>query len=301
MRGALFFTFVVVTSIAVALVAGCARATDDPGLDAMLRVAGAQLYRGTLPAAMDGPAISSFMDASSIVRAGQQGAPLSGIVTRDTTAVAIYLEGDPGYWIVTPGAEDATALNQLSFGAKLSFSPLLAAGGYTLAGRASDGAGRFGPPARNPLTTGDVPANGTLVIGLKWDTESDLDLHLVIPDGSEIWANKINSFTPPPPGTPGDPNAYKSGGILDFDSNANCAIDGRRAENIFWTVAPPSGHYIARVDTYSLCGTPQANWQLDVTLNGTSLGRASGAGRDSDAALTHGRGAGVTALEFDIP
>jgi hypothetical protein len=280
---------------------GCARATDDPGLDALLRVSGAQFYRGTLPAATDGPAISSFMDATSIIRSGQQGAPLSGIVTRDTTAVAIYLEGDPGYWIVTPGAEDATQLNQLSFGARLSFSPLMPAGSYTLAGRASDGAGRFGPPSRNPLMTSDDPAGGTLVVGLKWDVEADLDLHLVIPDGTEIWANKINSFTPPPPGMPGDPNAFKSGGILDFDSNANCNIDGRRAENIFWTVAPPSGHYIARVDTYSLCGTPQANWQLAVDINGTSLGRAYGAGRDGDAALTHGRGAGVTALEFDIP
>jgi hypothetical protein len=261
---------------------GCARATDDPGLDAFLRVSGAQFYRGTLPAATDGPAISSFMDASSIIRSGEQGAPLSGIVTRDTTAVAIYLEGDPGY-------------------ARLSCSPLLPAGSYTLAGRASDGTGRFGPPSRNPLMTSDDPVGGTLVVGLKWDVEADLDLHLVIPDGTEIWANKINSFTPPPPGTPGDPNAFKSGGILDFDSNANCNIDGRRAENIYWTVAPPSGHYIARVDTYSLCGTPQANWQLAVDINGTSLGRAYGAGRDGDAALTHGRGAGVTALEFDIP
>ena len=301
MRAALFFAFVLVTAIGVALIAGCARATDDPGLDALLRVACAQFYRGALPAASDGPAISSFMDASSIIRAGELGAPLSGVVTRDTTAVAIYLEGDPGYWIVTPGAEDATALGQLDFGARLSFSPLLPAGSYTLAGRASDGAGRFGPPTRNPLMTSDTPVGGTLVVGLKWDSEADLDLHLLIPDGTEIWANKINSYTPPPPGTPGDPNAFKSGGILDFDSNANCQIDGRRAENVYWTMAPPSGHYIARVDTYSLCGVPQANWQLAVTLDGASLGRASGAGRDSDAALTHGRGAGVTALEFDIP
>jgi hypothetical protein len=36
---------------------GCSAATSDPGLDALLRVAGGQFYRGQLPAAMDGPAI----------------------------------------------------------------------------------------------------------------------------------------------------------------------------------------------------------------------------------------------------
>jgi hypothetical protein len=283
------------------IISGCGRATDDPGLDALLRVGNGQFLRGALPTGTKGPAITSFMAGSTIIHAGQLSAPMTGIVTRDTTAVAIGLQGDPGYWIVTPGAEDPTMLNQLGFSAKVSFSPLLPLGSFTVVARAANLAGEYGPPTTiTVMTSGPMQAD-TLLVSLKWDTEADLDLHLVIPDGSEIWANKINSYNPPPPGSPSDPTAYQSGGILDFDSNANCAIDGRRAENIFWTAAPPSGHYVARVDTYSLCGTPQADWQLDVSLGGTSLGRASGASRDSDAALTHGRGAGVTALEFDIP
>ena len=139
------------------------------------------------------------------------------------------------------------------------------------------------------------------MVSLRWDTEADLDLHLVIPGGSEIWANKINSFDPPPPGSGGDSNAYQAGGILDFDSNSNCNIDGRRLENIYWTQTPPSGHYIARVDTFSLCAAAQADWVLDVTLDGKSLGHAAGTGRDSDAALPHGAMAGVTAFTFDVP
>jgi hypothetical protein len=50
-----------------------------------------------------------------------------------------------------------------------------------------------------------------------------------------------------------------------------------------------------------LCGVPSANWHLEVTLNGNSLGSAAGTSLDSDAALPHGQGDGLTALQFDVP
>jgi hypothetical protein len=288
-------------TLVVIVASGCSAASSDPGLDALLRIAGGQFYRGSLPAAMDGPAIESFANASGIIRPGELSAPLSGVVTRDTTALAVYLQGDPGYWVITPGAEDAGELGKLDFSARMSFSPLLPAGGYSLIGRAADAAGHFGPPTTLTLTTADAPASSLLLVSLRWDTEADLDLHLVIPDGTEIWANKINSFDPPAPGQPTDPNGYKAGGILDEDSNSNCVIDGRRLENIFWTATPPSGHYTVRVDTWSLCGVPQADWHLAVTLDGVSIGAAAGQSLDSDAALPHGKGDGLTALGFDVP
>jgi hypothetical protein len=287
--------------LTLVIIGGCAKASDDPGLDALMRVGNGQFYRGTMPSGGAGPAISSFMSGSSIVRPGELSAPLSGIATRDTTAVAIQLQGDPGYWIVTPGAEDPTALNQLGFSARVSFSPLLPSGSYTIIARAANLQGAYGPSSKLEVMTADSMGGYSLLVSLRWDTEADLDLHLVIPDGSEIWSNKINSFNAPPPGSGGDPNAWKAGGILDFDSNSSCNIDGRRLENIYWTQSPPSGHYIARVDTYSLCAANQADWQLDVTVAGKAVGRAFGTGRDSDAALPHGAMAGVTAFSFDVP
>jgi hypothetical protein len=289
------------SSLALWSPAGCSGADDDPGLDALMRVSGAQFHRGALPAATSGPPISSFMSASSIIRPGELSAPFSGVVTRTTTSIALQLDGDPGYWIVTPGAEDATQLNQLTFSARVSFSPLLPEGSYKLTGRAADVHGNFGPASAADLMTAGISTVDTLLVSLRWDTEADLDLHLVIPGGSEIWANKINSYNPPPPGSGGAADAYLAGGILDYDSNSNCNIDGRRLENIYWTEPPPSGHYIARVDTFSLCGVPQADWVLEVSLGGKPLGRAIGTGRDSDAALPHGAMAGVTAFELDVP
>lgn len=286
---------------ALPLAAGCDGVQADTGLEALLRVANGQFFAGAPPAAIDGPPILAFNNTSNLIRAGQKSKPLSGVVPRGTGAVALFLDGDRGYWIIEPGAEDPTALSQLGFSASLSFSPRLAPGDYTLVGRAVDPAGHFGPPSTATLTAMDTPLASTLVFTLRWQQEADLDLHVVEPDGVEIWAKKINSFPSPKPGDPPNPNGPLSGGILDFDSNSNCMIDGRREENVYFTVAPPPGHYIARVDAFSLCGEPQADWKLTATLMGAPLGAAHGTAHDSDTALPHVQGAGVTALELDVP
>jgi hypothetical protein len=80
-----------------------------------------------------------------------------------------------------------------------------------------------------------------------------------------------------------------------------CQIDGRRRENAIWKVAPPSGHYLVRVDTWSLCGQPIAHWVVSASLDGQSLAQSSGVALDSDAMYPHDKGAGVLAAEFDVP
>jgi hypothetical protein len=295
MRGTFTFAF------ALFALTGCSGSPSDPGLGSLLRVANAQYYAGVTPSAQDGPAILSFNNTSNLIRAGQLSKPLSGIVSRDTTAIALFLDGDAGYWIVEPGAEDPTALSQLGFSAKLSFSPSLAPGSYTLEGRAVNALGQFGPPSTATLSAMPQAPSGTLVITLRWVQDADLDLHVVDPNGFEIWAKNINSAPPPVPGQPSDPNAWKSGGILDFDSNASCMIDGLNQEDVYWTVPPPSGHYLVRVDAFSLCGEAQADWTVQAVLNGAVVGAASGSAHDSDTAFPHVAGAGVLALEFDVP
>src|SRR5262249_3084337 len=144
------------------------------------------------------------------------------------------------------------------------------------------------------LTTDSTPPpDTTLSVTLAWDTEADLDLHLVTPSGTTIWAKNINSNDPST-----NPD-YTTGGILDFDSNSNCQIDGRRREMIYCPQPPPSGHYIARVDTFSLCGEIYANWT--VTVAGAASTMASGHSVDRDTAFPHVAMAGVTAVEFDVP
>jgi hypothetical protein len=277
----------------LAVLAGCSAATNDPGVTALLRVSSkdvngnnAQFYRGPAPADSGGPTISSFNNTSNVIIPGQVSKPLSGIVPPNAGAIALYLDGDAGYWLVLPGAADATQLNQLTWSASLSFSPLLPAGDYVLVGQAVGLDGKFGPRSTAKLSTADQPPPGALVIALRWDVNADLDLHVVDPAGVEIWAKHIAD----------------SGGLLDFDSNSNCVIDGRRQEDVIWAMTPPSGHYIARVDTASLCSESIAVWSVAATLNGTVVAASTGFGRDTDAALySHEQGAGVLALQFDVP
>jgi hypothetical protein len=280
--------------------AGCG-APADPGLVATMRVANAQFYPGTTPAPQDGPEILSFVNTTNTIRPGQLVKPLSGLASRDTTALALFLDGDPGYWVIQPGNEDPSNGNNLSWSAKLSFAPSLEPGAYTIEGRAVNGAGQFGPPQSAMVTATSAAPSGALVISLNWAQQADLDLHVVDPSGVEIWAKNQNSHEPPAPGSAPDPNGWMNGGILDYDSNGSCVIDGRRQENVYWTVTPPSGHYLARVDAFSMCGEPQADWTLSATLDGAVVGSSFGTLRDSDTMFMHVQGAGVLALEFDVP
>ena len=290
----------------LALAAACGGTTPDAGLSGLLRVEGGMYFPGTLEAAPadavnPGPAVISVFNSLTTVVPGERGKPVSGTVASSATAVALGLSGDRGYFVLlaAPPALDAPDLP--TFAATLSFSADLPLGPQTLVVRAADGRGVLGAPAFVPLSSVLSAPAGALVVSLRWDTESDLDLHVVVPGGVEVWAHNINSYQLPPPGTAVDPLAWQQGGILDFDSNAGCVIDGRRQEDVVWQAAPPAGTYVVRVDTASLCGTPAARWTADAVLNGVSLGAAQGEALPSDVRFSKGAGSGVQALVFDVP
>ncbi|WP_394822524.1 hypothetical protein [Pendulispora albinea] len=291
--------------VAVAVAAaGCETTEADSGRDARLQVAGAQFYRGAMPEGeQGGPAVLAVSLRTNAIRAGTRDKPCNGALAREATAAAIALSGDLGYWIVPAGAPTAETPDLASFQATLAFAPNLADGTYQLMVRAVDGAGRFGLPmsrALSTVSTDEAVRNAELAISLRWDTEVDLDLHVVDPRGVEIWKRNINSYERPAPGEPIDPEGWKTGGILDFDSNAACVIDGRRRENVFWKSAPPEGHYVVRVDAFSLCSESTARFHVDVLRRGVSIGSAEGMSTEVDARYPHDRGAGVLALEFDF-
>jgi hypothetical protein len=277
-------------------------ARADLGLHAWMRVDGAQYYRGAMPDGR-GPSVASIELATNTMRAGELGKPVKGSLAPGANAVALMLGGDDGYWILPTDAPDVASPTYPSFHAALSFSRDLRGGDYTLVVRAVDADGQFGPANQDNVlnaTAEGAPA-GELVFALTWDTEADLDLHVVEPDGVEIFNRNINSYTKPAPGQPSDPGAVLRGGVLDFDSNANCVIDGVRQENIAWSAPPPSGHYIARVDTFSLCGEIDAHWTLRAYRAGDVIAEAHGASFEADTRPPHDRGAGVLAIELDLP
>ena len=288
----------------VALLASCEGTPPDEATDAMLHVQNAQFFRGAMPTAENGPAVKN-VSITPIVHPGATGRTCTGDLDPSATAVALALDGDVGYWIVTAGIPSVAAKGEPTFQADLGYSVSLGLGRKTFFARAVDGAGNFGPSLTKPLDVTPVAMpTGNLVIALSWDNEADLDLHVVDPHGIEIWKRNINSYEPPPPGAPPEaPNTPHPGGILDFDSNASCVSDGRHAENVVYAkdVVPPSGHYVALVDTSSLCGEVTAHWRVEAIVKGVSVGVVQGTSTEYDTRFPHDRGAGVRALEFDVP
>jgi hypothetical protein len=274
---------------------------NELGLDAPFRVAGGQYFREPMPAPSGGPAVLGAFLTQTRFRVGEQSKSFSGVVAPQATAVAIALDDATGYWVVPTGMPLAETPDAPSFDAPLAFSAAVLPGAHTLQVSAVDLAGAFGEAARVQfeLSARPLPA-GELVVALSWDTPSDLDLHLITPDGTEVHSGNPNSWRSTAGGSP-DPEAWRNGGILDFDSNADCRIDGRQAENVVWTTLPPSGDYAVRVDTPSLCGQAGARWRVDVVFGGAALGAATGSSFATDTRFTHGVGGGVLALRFAVP
>ena len=274
-------------SLVLALLwAGCSAASGDPGLSAELRVSATtpvQYVPGKLPQAGSGPSVKAEGLSFGSVQTGQT-VPLAGALDARATAVAVALDGDRGYWIVAADLPAQEAPDQPTFHATLAIAPDAPAGPARLRLFAVDAKGTFGAESDTMLTITDAPEpSGRLVVRLTWSGPADLDLHVVDPSGGELWARRPTI----------------DGGLLDTDSNAQCVFDGRDTEDASWA-QPPSGHYVVRVDAWSLCGAAEAGWKVEATLDGAILGRADGVALDSDTRGAHEQGAGLTALELDV-
>jgi hypothetical protein len=288
------------TLVAAGLLCCGPSVSDDPGTNAYLRVPGAAFVRGSMPAATAGaPAVASIDLVNAIIHPDMVGYPIAGALAPGATAAAVGLRGDVGYWIVPAGLPNVATPTDPSYAATATFAAGIVPGSYTLVVQAADGQGRFGAPRAQNLTAQASPSTptGDLVITLTWDTESDMDVHVVDPSGVEIFHGAM-SDQPPPFAPQPEAGSY---GHLDWDSNANCVIDGKRQESVIWPNAPPAGSYTVRVDAASLCGQPIAHWTVEATLDGKSVGKAQGIAVDASTRGPHDQGAGVTALELRVP
>ncbi|WP_309709278.1 hypothetical protein [Pseudolysinimonas sp.] len=164
-------------------------------------------------------------------------------------ATAADSDGTPdfGYWEIVL-AEPATE-------ADLVFSVPQALPGqeFVTYFAAVDESGRQGTPVPQavealPVGTGDVQ------VSVSWDVDSDLDLHVVEPNGEEIFWDALTSA---------------SGGDLDLDSNAGCMIDSVRNENVTWEEGTaPAGEYTVRIDLWSSCEVTPTRYVVTVVVLG---------------------------------
>lgn len=293
-------------AIAGLLVTACGGTSSDPGLTAMLQVERAQFRPGTFPADSGGPATLALQSQHAAITIGELGESVRGTLGLGGRAAAIGVVGFADAWLVVAGPGELDTPDNPSARARIGVADPFPPGPFTLIMAAADERGAFGPPTTLDLVAEPTPPpDGELVIELVWESAADLDLHVVEPgpNGGEAYSGDPNTFDPPP-GEPVDPLEFRRHGILDRDGNKACRRDGRPSEHVIWSEPAPSGDYIVRVDTPSLCGDPSAAWHVAAYRkhNGvvTLVAAARGVAVADDVVQPRGRGAGVLALRFTL-
>lgn len=155
--------------------------------------------------------------------------------------------GIGGFYELHPAAAETSDTVLLTFPQSIPLSE------FNLQFAVASPSGAVGPYA-GLAATAIVVGTGDVQVTLSWDGDSDVDLHVVDPAGEEIFYAHPQSA---------------SGGVLDLDSNAGCALDHKRNENITWPVGrAPRGRYTVRVDYWDACGVGQTNYTVRINNGG---------------------------------
>jgi hypothetical protein len=233
--------------------------TPPAGLDAGSSDAGAPDAEPPLFAS-----IPTF--SSTLVSAGESGKSFGGEVTSDSIAVGVSMAGmGSGYWVVPAGAPDPMAPTELSYSIKANFSPEIAPGKHDMLVVGIGPSGAAGQQRSLSLCFASlIPDNNhgcapsqkppAAVMSLSWDANFDLDLHVILPDGTDI-----NPKSPAPEPEGGAPLP-----TIDRDSLRGCVADGRRRENVVFQDPMPAGTYLVYVDPFAACGQPAVRFDFSL-------------------------------------
>jgi hypothetical protein len=98
-----------------------------------------------------------------------------------------------------------------------------------------------------------MSGTGDVKVTLSFDRLHDLDLHVVEPNGDEIFYDQSMSST---------------GGQLDLDSGSRCMPSTANAENVFWPPGgAPAGEYRVFVQNYQQCSPGDITFTVRVSYD----------------------------------
>jgi hypothetical protein len=209
------------------------------------------------------------------IQAGGGSQSFSGTVTSDAVAVGMRIQSmGTGYWVVPVGSPDPSDPTVVGFGATVGFEPTIPPGVHNLLFVAIDASGRGGvQTAEKYCFANIIPDNNHVcnptkappaaVLTLTWDTNFDLDLHVVTPDGTDINPQA-------PYGTDvvdAGPSDLANLPHIDRDALRGCVANGQRQEDVIFPQPLPRGTYTINVDPYAACG--QAATRFTFTLRET--------------------------------
>jgi len=205
-------------------------------------------------------------------------------ITASSSVVTIYvgIMGQDGYWqVAVPSG--ASAIDVL-----LTLAQQLMVPNVSIVFEVADSSGNVSAPVLVPTTIIRV-GTGDVAISLSWDQgiNNDLDLHVVDPNGFEIYYAQQTS---------------PEYGELDLDSDAACADDGVNNEHVVWPAgAAPHGSYTVRVDNFENCTEKAVTYVVTVQRTGKPAQTFTGSFAASDPGDAGSYGAGVLITTFMFP
>ena len=287
--------------LAGVLVAGLALATasckkkstegeETTTVQSFFTLQGGTYHGGDLPepsgSSENQPQIQQVQGNTSVVPGGSNVLTVNATDPQgDLATLLVGLLNFPGYFSITWSGENTMTIT-------LTLEADLPRDTFVVVIAVQDEAGHVSPWFQIQVVVVPV-AQGELQVTLSWDQYNDLDLHVVQPDGEEIYYGHPQS---------------DEGGYLDLDSNAGCSIDSVNNEHITYpdTAVILAGEYIVRVDFWSNCDVPNpTHYSVTARRGGTLLPVTSGHNPYSgvfqpDEADYGGQGSGVEVMRFNI-
>lgn len=207
---------------------------DDPSLADVLTAVTvgtteADLVSEDVPT--DGSGTAPGLDGGGQVVRG--GSAILSLAPNGADRIYVGVEGEDGRYEAPITGAGATTLVITTDGEDAATSYVLLV--------ATEADGTVSAVVRRTLTVNaEANASGQIQVSLNWNAPVDLDLHLETPEDEDIYYGNKTGDT---------------GGQLDLDSNAACALDRVDNENIAWPegTTPSSGTYVVRVDYWSAC------------------------------------------------
>lgn len=238
-----------------------------------LQDAGAGRSLGGTDAAAATPIVTGIQYYGPVFYQGEGNRSVEVDLSPSAASVGLRLaDVGSGYWVVPAGTYNPPPLDQFVADTLLNFGLTIPSRYHDLQLVAFDQNGNSGPQRKESICiasrvpdafnscqpTSKLPK---AVISLTWDTNADLDLEVMTPEG--LLVSPKNPFAVVPDGGTLDPNVVAS---IDRDSNASCRIDGIRAENLVWPAASsgPHGLYHIYVNMFSACGQTSARFRVEV-------------------------------------
>lgn len=243
---------------------GCG--TEDPrALDEPLVVHQADFKEGALPGGAQAaePKVTSFTLGFGVLRPGTRNAPISGRSTKSAYSIGIrFQDVGGGYWVRPVGSEDPLIPGELQWQLSLDAASEIVPGVHPLEVVAFDADGKPGEKSVLPVcVASDLPDNLNVcnpaiapplaIASLSWNTDSDLDLTIVAPDGTTYGRSKRSLSA-----------NGKVIARIDGDGVSGCLADGRRRESFVWNEPPPAGVWRIYGDLFDACGKPATTFTL---------------------------------------